>query len=248
MNSQPTTTGPLLRAQGIHKHFTSGAVRIDVLRGVDLAVHPGDRISISGESGCGKSTLLNILAGIEFPDTGSLQWGERPVTASGRHSLPALRARWLGFVFQAYYLIPELDLLDNVLLAARIAGLDPLRQARERAIDILRRLGLGERLHSLPGHLSGGERQRTAIARALINQPAIILADEPTGNLDERTSASVIEQLFELVADRRTALVLVTHNPAFARMAEQRLYLRDGRLAAASDPPAAALSASANGG
>lgn len=227
MDAQPTT--PVLEANDLAKTYLSGRREIEVLRGVSLKIDPSRTISIRGESGSGKSTLLNLLAGIESPDVGEVFWNGKSLATIADSRRPAIRASYLGFVFQSFYLVPELNTLENVLLAARIAGLD-LREAKARAANLLEELGLAERRESRPEQLSGGERQRTAIARALINQPEVLLADEPTGNLDEKTSGRVMEQLLQVVRNHKTALVLVTHHPGFAGQAETRYRLVDGIL------------------
>lgn len=219
----------VLKAQGLCKNYQSGPREINVLQGVDLELGAGETISIRGESGSGKSTLLNLLAGIEIADAGSVAWKGTSLTDIPVGKRPAFRSSYLGFVFQSFYLIPELNTLDNVLLAARISGLT-LAEGRKRAHALLDELGLADRLHSRPEQLSGGERQRTAIARALINQPEVILADEPTGNLDEHTAERVMEQLLSVVEQHKAALVLVTHHPGFASRASRTLKLVDGRL------------------
>jgi len=214
---------PILQARALVKTYPSGDRRIEVLRGVDFAVGAGESVSIRGESGCGKSTLLHLLAGLDTPDTGELTWDGRSGATASR------RARFLGMVFQAYYLIPELDARQNVLMAARIAGrLDG--EARARANDLLRRVGLSERAHHLPAHLSGGERQRVALARALVNRPRVILADEPTGNLDEATGNAVMDLLLDLCAQEQVALVLVTHNKEHAARTARQATLHLGKL------------------
>lgn len=227
--SDPLDNTPDLEASGLEKRYRSGHREIEVLCGVSLAVRAGETISIRGESGSGKSTLLNLLAGIEVPDAGEVQWEGKSLLGLPEAQRPRKRARFLGFVFQAFYLIPELNTLENVTLAARISGL-PLKEGRERAETLLGELGLQDRLKSRPDQLSGGERQRTAIARALVNRPRVLLADEPTGNLDERTSGRVMEQLMRAVQRHRTALVLVTHHPGFAAEAERQFNLEAGLL------------------
>jgi len=219
----------ILRAEGLNKSFRSGNRDIHVLRGVSLTLEKGRTISIRGESGSGKSTLLNLLAGIESPDSGEVHWNGTPLSSLPEVRRPNFRAGYLGFVFQAFYLIPELNTLDNVVLATRIAGL-PLREGRERARQLLDELGLGDRLASRPEQLSGGERQRTAIARALVNQPEVILADEPTGNLDERTAGRVMDQLLEAVQRHKAALLLVTHHPGFSARTGRQYHLEEGLL------------------
>jgi predicted ABC-type transport system involved in lysophospholipase L1 biosynthesis ATPase subunit len=213
----------ILSAQALRKTYQSGDRRIEVLTRVDLAVRAGESVSIRGESGSGKSTLLNLLAGLDAPDAGEISWaGARHLTASRRASL-------LGMVFQSFYLIPELDALQNVLMARRMIGRVNAAE-RARALDLLQRVGLGQRTHHLPNQLSGGERQRVAVARALMNRPPLLLADEPTGNLDERTGDEVIEMLLALCAETGTALVLVTHNAAHASKCGRQVFLRDGIL------------------
>ena len=213
----------VLSARGLRKNYRSGDALLEVLRGVDLDIAPGESVSIRGESGSGKSTLLNLLAGLDAPDTGSVAWDGSGDTGARR------RAAFLGMVFQSFYLVPELDALANVLLARRIlGGVDAA--ARARARELLGQVGLGERAHHLPSHLSGGERQRVALARALMNSPRLILADEPTGNLDEGTGNAVVELLLGLCASANAALVLVTHNVAHAAKTRRSLVLTRGRL------------------
>jgi len=213
----------ILRAHDVRKSFLSGDRQIEVLRGVDLAVSAGESVSICGESGSGKSTLLNLLAGLDKPDAGEIRWAGSPDTGADR------RATYLGMVFQSFYLIPELDARANVLMARRICG-RPDAEARARADELLARVGLAERRHHLPGQLSGGERQRVAVARALMNRPQLILADEPTGNLDEHTGETVINLLLQLCSETQTTLVLVTHNAAHAARCARSLRLHDGRF------------------
>ena len=216
---------PVLSARGLRKSFPSGDSVLEVLRGVDLDVAAGESVSIRGESGSGKSTLLNLLAGLDLPDSGTVAWEGSADTGAGR------RAAYLGMVFQSFYLVPELDAEGNVLLARRIlGGVD--RAARARARELLGEVGLGGRAHHLPSQLSGGERQRVALARALMNGPRLVVADEPTGNLDERTGNAVVELLLGLCASARTALVLVTHNAAHAAKARRGLMLHAGVLGA----------------
>ncbi|HOD47878.1 MAG: ABC transporter ATP-binding protein [Opitutaceae bacterium] len=213
----------ILSAHDVRKSFLSGDRQIEVLRGVDLAVSAGESVSICGESGSGKSTLLNLLAGLDKPDAGEIRWAGSPDTGADR------RATYLGMVFQSFYLIPELDARANVLMARRICG-RPDAEARARADELLARVGLAERRHHLPGQLSGGERQRVAVARALMNRPQLILADEPTGNLDEHTGETVINLLLQLCSETQTTLVLVTHNAAHAARCARSLRLHDGRF------------------
>ncbi len=214
---------PVLSARALRKSFPSGDALLEVLRGVDLDVAAGESVSIRGESGSGKSTLLNLLAGLDAPDTGAVTWAGSGDTGARR------RAAFLGMVFQSFYLVPELDAFANVLLARRIlGGVDGA--ARARALDLLGQVGLAGRAHHLPSHLSGGERQRVALARALMNSPRLILADEPTGNLDEETGNGVVELLLGLCSSSNAALVLVTHNAAHAAKTRRRMLLTSGVL------------------
>jgi predicted ABC-type transport system involved in lysophospholipase L1 biosynthesis ATPase subunit len=214
---------PILTARGLRKGYLSGDRRIEVLQGIDFEIAARETVSIRGESGSGKSTLLHLLAGLDSPDQGTVTWAGLGGTGSGP------RGRFLGMVFQAFYLIPELTARENVLMARRILG--PVdRAAAARADELLAQVGLTPRADHLPAQLSGGERQRVALARALVNAPRLVLADEPTGNLDEATGDAMIELLLRLCADTGTALVLVTHNPAYAARAARPLVLHGGRL------------------
>lgn len=218
----------ILQANDVRKRFLSGRVEIDVLNGASLSVNSGESISIQGESGSGKTTFLNLLAGLDKVDSGHIAWEGLALGSLSDSEITKRRGAFIGMVFQSYYLIPEIDALSNALLGARIAG---RKEATEEvAFDWLKRVGLGERTRSLPGALSGGERQRIAIARALIAQPKLILADEPTGNLDERTGDAVIELLEQLCSETGTSLILVTHNKEHAKRADQQLVLHDGQF------------------
>ncbi len=214
---------PILSARGLRKSYRSGDRRIEVLAGADLDVGAGESLSIRGESGSGKSTLIHLLAGLDRPEAGTVAWDGSADLGAER------RAAFLGLVFQAFYLIPEVDARQNVLMPARILGRADAA-ARARADQLLGEVGLSARGHHLPSQLSGGEQQRVAVARALMNRPKLILADEPTGNLDERTADGVIELLFGLCRQSGTGLVLVSHNPAHAAKADRRLLLREGQM------------------
>lgn len=218
---------PILRVEGVQKSFTSGDRKIEVLRDVAFAISAGESASIRGESGSGKSTLLNLFAGLDAPDAGRIE-------LEGRTRIDAAaRGRLIGIVFQSFYLIPELNAYENVLMAARVAGVLNA-ETRQRATELLRRVGLADRAHHVPAQLSGGERQRVAVARALINSPRLLLADEPTGNLDEKTGDGVIDVLLGLCDETKTALVLVTHNAAHASRCAQKFLLHEGVLSPAS--------------
>jgi len=234
---------PLLRASDLHKSFRIGARAIEVLRGVDLEIETGEAVAIVGASGAGKSTLLNTVAGLEPPSAGQVWLAGTAIYRLGRAARALLRAQQVGFIFQAYHLLPELDALENVMLPATILRRS-WRDARERARHLLARVGLGERMAHRPHELSGGEQQRVAIARALINEPALLLADEPTGNLDIATGAQILEVLWQASREQRTTLLLVTHDAGVAQQAARVIEMRDGRLtgchAAARDAAAPA--------
>ena len=220
----------ILEARRVGKTFRgSESVSISVLDEIDFILKQGESVSIRGESGSGKSTLLNVLSGLETAGSGELLWKGERVSGRSLSWMAARRANYIGFVFQSYYLSPELNALENVLLGARIHG-KVNREIVERAKTLLRRVGLEHRLTHASTKLSGGERQRVAVARALINNPPIIFADEPTGNLDEATGQSVMDLLIELVSEDAKSLVLVTHNPEFAQRADRQLRLHLGRL------------------
>ncbi len=221
---------PVLKAVNLRKHYRSGDTTLEVLRGLAFTVTAGESVSIRGESGSGKSTLLNLLAGLDRPDAGELWWGSEATHKLSLSEITARRGRFLGMVFQAYYLIPEIDAHANVLMGARMVGSVGTTE-RARATALLHRVGLAQRAHHLPSHLSGGERQRVAVARALMNHPPVLLADEPTGNLDEHSGDEVISLLLEVCAEEKAALVLVTHNPAHAKKTNRQLFLKDGQLA-----------------
>ena len=219
----------LLEAKALGKQFPGAASVISVLDGVDFVLRRGESVSIRGDSGSGKSTLLNVLSGLEGADSGQLLWEGKDVTKYSLSKLAAARTRFMGFVFQAYYLAPELNALENVLLGARIAGrVDAL--VRERAEALLLRVGLKERIRHSSTKLSGGERQRVAVARAMINDPSLVLADEPTGNLDESTGLAVMDLLMEIAEESQKSLILVTHNPDFAARTQRQLTLHLGKM------------------
>ena len=199
---------------------------IEVLRGISVDITPGESLFLSGASGAGKSTLLYTLAGLERPERGNVTFGGVDVYSQSERNLARLRNTKFGFIFQAYHLLPELTAIENVMLPALIGGASR-DAAAEAALD---RVGLKERLQHLPAELSGGEQQRVAIARALINNPEVIFADEPTGNLDSNTGQSIMELLLNLVQAERKTLVVVTHDTALARRGNRQLEIRDGRI------------------
>jgi len=220
---------PLVRACGVRKTYFLGKRALEVLRGVDVELQRGDFLALRGASGAGKSTLLYLLDGLDSPSAGEIFLAGRNVATLSRKELARLRNREVGFIFQAYYLLPELDALENVCLPARMAR-TPAAQAEARGRDLLARVGLKERLEHKPYELSGGEQQRVAIARALINDPELVLADEPTGNLDSHTGEEIIELLCALRTEKQTTLVMATHDARLAARAPRVIDLVDGEV------------------
>ena len=220
----------LLAAKSVAKTYHLGAKPLEVLRGVDVSVESGEFVALCGASGSGKTTLLHLLGGLDTPDAGSIRYGEVDLAAMSAGAVTLFRNTEIGFVFQAYHLLPEMDALENVCLPARIAriGVD---EAERKARKLLRRVGLAERLDHRPNELSGGEQQRVAIARAMINEPRVILADEPTGNLDSRTGEEIIGLLADLHAEAGVTLLIATHDEKVAGYAGRVLRLEDGRIA-----------------
>jgi predicted ABC-type transport system involved in lysophospholipase L1 biosynthesis ATPase subunit len=215
-----------LAAKDLHRSFEIGARKIEVLRGVSLTVAHGESVFLCGASGAGKSTLLYTLAGLERPEQGSVDFEGTSIYAEPESALARLRNRSFGFVFQAYHLLPELTALENVMLPGMIGGVSKKAEAE----SALARVGLGERTQHLPSELSGGEQQRVAIARALINDPKIIFADEPTGNLDSATGGAIVDLLLKLVRDEKKTLIVVTHDSLLATRGDRRLEMRDGLI------------------
>lgn len=221
---------PPLEARAIRRSFPVGdGTELEVLSGVDLRVDSGEAVSVVGTSGAGKSTLLHILGALDRPTSGEVLLAGRSVGDRSSDEVAGIRNRFVGFVFQFHHLLREFTALENASLPARMAGV-PIEEATDRAEEILRAVGLGGRLGHRPWQLSGGEQQRVAVARALVNHPPLLLADEPSGNLDLRTSRALHDLLFELRDDRGVALVLVTHNPELAAKADRTLLLREGVL------------------
>ncbi len=218
----------VLRAVDIRKTFKSpNGGEIDVLRGVNLEIARGESLSLRGESGAGKTTLLNIVACLETPTSGEIYWDGKRVDNLSNSKQAKLRGGFMGFVFQNYCLVPELNAVENVCLSARILGVFD-SSIKRRALELLEKVGLGNRAKHLPSQLSGGEKQRVAIARAILNSPRLILADEPTGNLDESTANDVMRMFLNLCAEHNTALMLITHNPDFAELTTRKLLLSKG--------------------
>jgi len=221
----------VLSARGLDKTFHENGESLRILQGVDLDVVQGEVVAILGVSGSGKSTLLAILGTLDRPDAGTVSVMGQDPSRMGDTELSRLRARNMGFMFQFHHLLPDLDALENVALAARIAG-EPMSRARERAAELLSHCGLAERMNHRPAQLSGGERQRVALSRALANSPAVVLADEPSGNLDPANAAALLANLRDLSRHYRQAFVMATHDPDLAAGADRRLRLLDGHLEA----------------
>jgi len=215
-----------LIARDLFQSFRMGARRIEVLRGISMEMGRNEAVFLSGASGAGKTTLLYTLAGLERPESGSVEFEGRQLYGSGSASEARLRNQKMGFVFQGYFLLPELTALENVLLPAMIGR----RATRSDAEESLASVGLGDRMQHLPAELSGGEQQRVAIARALTNDPDIIFADEPTGNLDSKTGNAIMDLLLNLAHDRKKTLLVVTHDARLATRGDRQLHIKDGVL------------------
>jgi putative ABC transport system ATP-binding protein len=228
----PTDTpqsGPLLEVSGLGKQVSSGNAPLQILQDIAFEVGAGEALAIVGASGSGKSTLLGLLAGLDLPSAGSVRIGGQDIFALDEDARAELRGDKVGFVFQSFQLLPALTALENVMLPLELANAE---RVRERSVALLERVGLGGRLTHYPRQLSGGEQQRVALARAFAPEPQLLLADEPTGNLDAATGASIIDLMFEMNAEQGTTLVLVTHDEALAARCSRRIRLSAGRMAA----------------
>lgn len=214
------------RLEEVHRCYRRGEVEVPALAGVSLRVVAGEMVAIVGPSGCGKSTLLNLLTGVDRPDAGEVVVGGRNLTRAGEREMVRLRRETIGVVFQAFHLMPNLSARDNVALPLALAGNDDEKRVRA----LLERVGLGARLEHFPAELSGGEQQRVAIARALVHRPALVAADEPTGNLDSTNGAEVLALLDEVRREEGAALVIATHDAGVAARADRILRMRDGRF------------------
>ncbi len=217
----------MMSVSGLRKSFGNGEARVEVLKGIDFQILKGEQVALTGKSGSGKSTLLSLLAGLDTPDGGIITIDSKNISQLSEKDLTNYRARHIGIVFQQFHLVSTLTALENVLLPLEILK---TKGARERAESLLESVGLSHRMHHLPSELSGGESQRVAIARALSTHPAILFADEPSGNLDEETGDKVMGLLFELVKKTGTTMVLVTHDPELAARCERIIHLEHGKL------------------
>jgi lipoprotein-releasing system ATP-binding protein len=222
----------VLSAKSVSKSFRQGGNTITVLRGVDLDIAAGERVAIAGLSGSGKSTLLHILGGLETADSGDISIDGRELSSFSEREVDAMRNRYLGFVYQFHHLLGDFSALENVAMPRLIGGASKV-DAQGKARDILDKVGLRDRLDHKPGQLSGGERQRVAIARALVNDPLCVLADEPTGNLDEKTAIDVNAMMLSLSRELKTSFIVVTHNHGLAQSMDRVLTLTDGQLSGA---------------
>jgi len=218
----------LIQVQNLYKSFGNGAKKVEVLRGIDLTFYQGERVAIVGASGVGKTTLLHILGTLDRPTSGKVLYGGQDVFALNEKDLALFRNQEIGFVFQFHHLLPEFNALENTMMPCLINGMSK-KEASARAEDILVLVGLKERLSHKPGELSGGEQQRVAVARALVLEPKILLADEPTGNLDSKTGETVFSLLQELNRIKQVTLILVTHNPNLAEKMPRQIRLVDGK-------------------
>ena len=219
----------VIRADNLGKTYAEGKLHTPVFDGLDVAIAPGETVAILGVSGAGKSTLLHLLGGLDTPTSGEVYVAGQKMSALSNAARGQLRNKALGFVYQFHHLLPEFTALENVMLPVLLGGAD-VDEANSRAKDLLEAVGLGHRLAHKPGELSGGERQRAAVARALVNKPACVLGDEPTGNLDEKTAAGVFALMLELNRAQKTSLVLVTHDRSLARRLDRVMELHEGKL------------------
>jgi lipoprotein-releasing system ATP-binding protein len=221
----------ILQCNNIWKVYTQGDLNVEVLKGVDLSINAGERVAIMGASGSGKSTLLHLLGGLEKPTSGEVVLDGANLNKISARRLSQLRNRSLGFIYQFHHLLGEFTMLENVAMPLLI-GKQPIKQAQKQATELLTRVGLGHRIQHKPGELSGGERQRAAVARALINKPKCVLADEPTGNLDSKTAEQIYQLMLELNQELQVSFLVVTHDPELAGRMDNVLHMEDGLIVA----------------
>ena len=231
----------MIKLQGLSKIYYTPAGEFPALRNIDLEIAAGEFVAIVGKSGSGKSTLLNLMGGIDSPTSGTVEVGGKAIQGLNQSRLAAWRGRHVGFVFQFFQLLPTLTVAENVMLPMDFCRTYPVRERRKRALDLLNRVGVAPQADKLPSALSGGEQQRAAIARALANDPPVILADEPTGNLDSATAGSVLE-LFLALAISGTTVVIATHESDITRLVDRKVEVADGALVAATAPASAQAS------
>ena len=219
----------IIQCQHLTKRYQQGDLDVEVLKGIDLSINAGERVAIMGASGSGKSTLLHLLGGLEKATAGKVILDGENLNTISAHRLSKLRNRSLGFIYQFHHLLGEFSILENVAMPVLIAG-ESVKQARVKALELLDRVGLGHRVEHKPGELSGGERQRAAVARALINQPKCILADEPTGNLDSKTAEQIYQLMLELNQELQVSFLVVTHDSELAQRMDRVLHMEDGLI------------------
>lgn len=217
----------ILKTENLSKIYRIGEREIAVLDDISLAVEEGEFVVIAGSSGSGKTTLLSILSGLDKPTSGKITLADQDITGLDEDQLAEIRNRTTGFVFQAFHLVPSLNAIENVMFPAELSG-DP--QAEEKAAELLRRVGVWERRKSFPNQLSGGEKQRVALCRALVNNPRIVFADEPTGNLDSKNSEEIVKLLLDMQREWNTTLIMATHSPEIATLAQRTISLLDGKI------------------
>lgn len=221
----------IVTAQQVHKTFRNGEIEVHALRGIDLEVTTGEMVAVMGPSGCGKTTLLNCLSGLDDFDKGEIQIEGTSLRKMNDRTRTAYRAQRMGFIFQTYNLLPVITAIENVELPLLVSGVRP-SEARKRATDALAQVGLAERMHHRPAELSGGQRQRVTIARALVNNPAIVWADEPTGNLDSQTAHDIVDLMRTLNSERNQTFIIVTHDAGIGALCNRIVHMRDGEIAA----------------
>ena len=217
----------MIRISGLNKSLHGGGHQVDIINGIDLTVPDGQFIVVTGPSGSGKTTLLSLMAGLDAPTSGTILIDDQDITKLNEDELAELRGERFGFIFQNFHLIPTLTALENVVLSAELGGTS---NSHKKSVDLLGVVGLAERMHHYPAQLSGGEQQRLCLARAFVNEPDIVLADEPTGNLDSKNSNRVLDLMMELHQTRKATVVLVTHEPDIARKSQRILTMADGKI------------------